>query len=141
LLPAPADSDAAPVALGAAPEGDPYLIPTTMCALTLADAGYRDVHYGANTPVALLTDAARQQDAAVVWLSLSAPLDKRPLRQQIADLARTLAEREAVLAIGGRHAAEIFPPPGPANVHLVNSMAELSGLAKGFRGGRASVKR
>jgi hypothetical protein len=35
LLPAP--SDRAPVALGGAPEGDPYLLPCLMAEMTLAE--------------------------------------------------------------------------------------------------------
>lgn len=142
LLPAPEQD--APVAIGGAPEGDPYLIPSTMCAITLADAGYREVHYGPNTPTALLADAAREHDAAIVWLSVSAPLEKRPVRQQVAELAQALASRggDTILVIGGRYATEVMPRDArdARNVHLVNSMAELSGLAKGFRGGRALNK-
>jgi methanogenic corrinoid protein MtbC1 len=128
----------APLALGGAPEDDEYLIPSTMAAMVLAEAGYRDINYGGQTPLHLLADAADEHGAALVWISITAPPDKRGLQQQIADLARHLLERKATLLLGGRHAAEVYPK-GVANVQLMNSMAELSAFAKGMVNGSKVV--
>jgi MerR family transcriptional regulator, light-induced transcriptional regulator len=121
----------APVALGGAPEGDPYLIPSTMAAMVLAEAGYRDINYGGQTPLRLLAEATAEHNAVLVWISATAPLDHRSLRRQIAALGERLAARKCVLAMGGRHAADSVPK-GLANVHLTNSMVELSAFAKGI---------
>jgi MerR family transcriptional regulator, light-induced transcriptional regulator len=122
----------APLALGGAPEGDPYLVPCAMVALVLAEAGYREVNYGAQTPLHLLADAAAEQDAAVVWVSITAPPDKRRVERDIADLAGRIAARNTPIVLGGRHAAEVLPR-ALANVHLANSMTELAAFARGVR--------
>ena len=69
LLPTP--SDRAPLALGGAPAGDPYLLPTFMAELTLADMGWRTVNIGPNTPVASLLEAVMRHRPRLVWLSVT----------------------------------------------------------------------
>ncbi len=136
----PAVEENATVALGGAPESDPYLIPSAMAGMVLCEAGYRDINYGGRTPLHLLGEAAVEHDAALVWISITAPPDQRKLRRQIADLAKHLAEKNIMLVLGGRHAGEVFPE-GFVNVLIVNSMAELSAFARGIAtGSNAAVK-
>ena len=58
----PPDPDA-PVAVGCAPTGDPYVLPSLMAAMTLAESGMRDVNLGANTPMATLRAAIERASA------------------------------------------------------------------------------
>jgi methylmalonyl-CoA mutase cobalamin-binding subunit len=121
----------APLALGGAPENDPYSIPSAMAALVLADAGLRDINYGPNTPCDLLGDAAVDTGAKVVWLSLSVNLPKEQLRQQLTRLARRLGEIDCTLILGGRHADDISMNAFP-HVLLVESMGELAAFVRGL---------
>ncbi len=75
LLPTPPES--APLALGGAPEGDPYLLPTMMAELTLAEMGWRTVNLGPNTPVESLGEAIDRHRPRLVWLSITS-LSPRP---------------------------------------------------------------
>ena len=129
LLPAP--SAQAPLALGAAPEGDPYLLPTMMAATVLADSGFRDVNFGANTPVTLLGSQARQQNARLVWLSISAPQDAKSLRRDIRKLAEELSPANIPLVIGGRLQRD-YAPRGLQNIYLADSMEALAAYARGI---------
>ena len=128
-LPAPAAD--APLALGGAPESDPYMIPSLMASLVLADAGLREINFGANTPGDLLADAAAEHHARLVWLSISVDLPKEMLRKQLIRLARRLGDLGCHLVIGGRHAGDISLA-GHSNVMYAASMSELSAFARGI---------
>jgi MerR family transcriptional regulator, light-induced transcriptional regulator len=69
LLPKPADD--ALVALGGAVRDDPHLVPTLGVSLVLAEAGYRAVNLGPNTPASALVAGARDLSARLVWVSVS----------------------------------------------------------------------
>lgn len=69
LLPTPPAS--APLALGGAPEGDPYLLPTLMAELTLSEVGWRTLNLGPDTPVASLLAAVTRHAPRLVWLSIT----------------------------------------------------------------------
>lgn len=75
LLPIAAES--APLALGGAPEGDPYLLPTLMAELTLSDMGWRVLNLGPNTPVESFLQAVDRHKPRLVWLSITS-LSPRP---------------------------------------------------------------
>jgi methanogenic corrinoid protein MtbC1 len=75
LLPVPPES--APLALGGAPEGDPYLLPTMMAELTLAEMGWRTINIGPNTPIDSFVEAIRVHGPQLVWLSVTS-LSPRP---------------------------------------------------------------
>ncbi len=80
----------APVALGGAPEGDPYLLPSMMAGAVLAEAGFRDINFGPNTPLELLGSAAEENKARIVWLSVKAAADGAKMRTRIHDVAGRL---------------------------------------------------
>ena len=127
LLPTPADD--APLALGGAPQGDPYLIPSMMVAAVLASAGYRDVNFGGHTPVELLGKEAVERKAKLVWLSVSTEQAETTLREPIAGMVRLLEQHNIPLLLGGRHHAGVLPR-GAKNVTSVASMAQLETLAR-----------
>ena len=127
LLPSAAES--APLALGGAPEGDPYQIPSMMAAAVLADVGYRETNFGANTPVEGLAREAVERGARMVWLSVSTSPDPRVLVAGTRKLAEILSPHHITLAVGGRHGVECAPS-GLANVRVVGSMGELATFAR-----------
>jgi len=99
MLPEPVEN--APVAVGGAPEGDPYLLPTMMAGTVLADAGYRDVNFGPDTPMDVLAVAAEENKAHVVWLSVKAVADRATLRTNVDNLAERLRSMQITLVVGG----------------------------------------
>jgi MerR family transcriptional regulator, light-induced transcriptional regulator len=127
LLPPPGDD--APCAIGGAFEGDVYQVPSAMAALVLAEAGYREHDFGADTPVAALMAAVAHYRPQVVWVSFSVPpRSAREAASALASLAEALDD--GVLVMGGRGAAGIALPDR-GNVHRFESMAELSAFARG----------
>jgi excisionase family DNA binding protein len=128
LLPAPPAD--APVAVGSAPEGDPYLLPTLLAATVLHAAGYRAINLGPQTPVHLLELMVKEHDPRLVWLSLSVAEPDQHIRRELRKLAQALQPRNASLVIGGRAATATLAQLG-ANVQVVESMTELSAFARG----------
>ena len=125
----PPVGDDAPRAIGGAFEGDVYQVPSAMAGLVLAEAGYREHDFGADTPVAALVAALAHYSPQVVWLSFSvAPRSAREATEVLASLADELGG--GTLVIGGR-GAEGIGLPDRGNVHRFGSMAELSAFARG----------
>jgi excisionase family DNA binding protein len=115
----------APVALGGAPEDDPYLLPSAMAALVLAIAGFRTINLGADTPTHALYRAVDHHRPQLIWISASAPL----VLAQAHDLAGFLTSLppEITAIVGGRHAAAIVE--ADPRIRGAGSMTELLALA------------
>lgn len=127
----PVADEHSPLAIGGAPQDDPYQLPSMMAAAVLADAGYRDINFGPNTPVELLAHEAIDRKAALVWLSVSAEQDEKPFRAAIKKLAGELAGHRIDLILGGRFSHACLPRSMP-NVMLVASMSDLAATARGM---------
>jgi MerR family transcriptional regulator, light-induced transcriptional regulator len=126
MPPLPAD---APIALGAGMPHDPYVLPTLMASTTMLENGYRDMNYGADTPVEELARAVEQHQPRVVWLAVSATVTEQTFFAPLEKLARVVAARGATLVLGGRGLFGLKVPPLPST-HIVSSMAELSAVAR-----------
>lgn len=122
----------APVAVGGAPSNDPYLLPSLMVATVLAEAGFRDMNFGPDTPLELLANAAEEHKAEIVWISASVE-PKTPMQRDVAELSKRLAKRKGRLVIGGKHGADLLPKP-LAHTLLLGSMSELAAFVRGARG-------
>jgi excisionase family DNA binding protein len=127
LLPTP--EPAAPLAMGGAPPGDPYILPSALVAAVLAEAGWREVNFGPEMPVDLLGDVALARQAQLVWLSLSAANPEASLRGRIRRLAATLAEADCRLMVGGRAAAAVLAA-GVGEARLVATLGDLAAEAR-----------
>jgi excisionase family DNA binding protein len=126
LLP-PAD---APVALGGAPQLDPYILPSLVAAAVLEAEGFRAVNLGANTPAAAMLEAVRHHNPILVWLSATSSKLDGGAADQTADLAKELHLLGAQLVVGGqmRH---VFSPALPSHTYLASTMSELAAFARG----------
>ena len=119
-----------PVALGGAPAGDPYLLPSQLTALALAEVGFRDHNLGPDTPFATVMEAARRHRPRLVWLSVSAKVeDERRLRDDLITLADDLAPLGATVGFGGRQAP--FVPLGARAIRFAG-IGELTAYARGL---------
>jgi excisionase family DNA binding protein len=130
LLPPPADD--APIAVGAAPTGDPYLLPTMLAAATLVDEGWRAVNLGPQTPFDVLSLAIGEYEARLVWLSITARQKPDWITGEVANLARYLGQRRGFLIVGGRETPRPFVASAD-NLHIGQAMAELAAFARGVR--------
>jgi len=131
LLP-PVD-ERSPLALGGAPQGDPYQLPSMMASAVLFESGFRDINFGANTPVELLGKEAIERGARLVWLSISTPCEPKPFKASLKKLMTDLAKHKIHLIVGGRYHQDCFPRK-LQNVTSVQSMTELAALASEMTG-------
>lgn len=121
MIEAPAN---APLAIGAAPEDDPYVLPTFLAAMVTTVAGLRAVNLGPDTPLSALQQAVQHHQPRLVWVSASAPLN--PARARA--IARWLVSlKSTVTVVGGRNSAALsHAEPG---LRRLDTMAQLGELA------------
>jgi methanogenic corrinoid protein MtbC1 len=118
-------------AVGGAPTGDPYMLPSLMAATVLSGEGIRAVNLGATTPAKSLLQAVDRHDARFAWLSVSFIPNKSRLAEEVRSLVAGMRERQRDLVLGGRLIEEVAIPSSPG-VHVGRSMAELAAFARGL---------
>lgn len=118
------------VAVGGAPGGDPYLLPSLLAATVLAAEGVEAINLGPDTPFDTLRAAAIEHRARLVWLSLSAAVEERVLLEALEALSADLAGSGASVVLGGQ-AAEELDLPRIDNLYRGRSMGELVAFARG----------
>lgn len=99
-------STRAPLAIGAAPAGDPYTLPTTMAELILKENGWRAVSLGSNLPFHTLAAAVRDQHPQLFWLSVSAIGDTDTFVDEFNDFVEQARQLGTAVLIGGRGLTE-----------------------------------
>src|SRR5581483_1055409 len=91
-----------PVAVGAAPEGDPYVLPSLLAQFVLLDAGWEAVNLGPNTPLTSLARAARELRPRLLWVSASHLRDGEEFVRAYRDLYQAAERQGVAVAVGGR---------------------------------------
>jgi excisionase family DNA binding protein len=119
MIDAPAN---APLAIGAGPEDDPYMIPPVLAAMVTTVAGFRTVNLGPDTPLAALQAAVAHHRPRLVWISASSPLNPSRARS----IVRWLATLDTLTIVGGRHGSILADAP---NVHYLDTMTDLASAA------------
>lgn len=125
------------VAVGGAPPGDPYILPSLLIATALGAEGWRAVNLGANTPFDALLRACEHYQPALVWISVSAASDAIVIERGIDTVAQHLAKSGTPLALGGQAAADLSPRP--TGVHRCQSISDLINLLKTPEAGAAKM--
>lgn len=118
-----------PLALGGAPAGDPYLLPSLSVATVLAAEGYETVNLGADTPTDTLQRAAQQLRPRLVWVAAKSPASCAQIEADLTALLAALEPLGASLVIGGQAASELRLAPSE-RLHVGQTMAELAELAR-----------
>lgn len=121
----PPPVEGAIAAVGAAPERDPYVLPSLMASLVLRDCGYRETNLGPDTPLDVLTDTAEQERPAVVWLAITRPLQSMQYTREIDRLAAAIRRYGGRLLIGGENEATY----DSRQAHRCGTMSELAQTA------------
>lgn len=118
----------APVALGGAPSGDPYILPSLMAAAVLADAGYHEINLGPDTPYPAFLHAVEVHQPQLVWLALTSHFEEDRVEDLVEELLVPLEDKAVEVVVGGQQAATLREH-WPASVHAMTSMAELAEFA------------
>lgn len=130
----PPRPDDGPSAVGAAPTGDPYILPTLCAAAVLESQGLNAVNLGADTPIHSLLLAARAVRARLIWLSISVLAEPEQLQKELHSLAAALSDPTIPIIIGGSQTGRLSLPDR-APFHIGSSMGELEAMVKGLRVG------
>lgn len=118
----------APLAVGGATTGDPYIIPSLMVAASLMDAGWEVHNLGPDCPVSSLWDAATLHNADLVWISVSRHDVPEEFSDEVCKFAKRLASSGIRLVLGGRMLPDKEGLPCES-VEVGSSMADLVGIA------------
>lgn len=98
-------ADAAPLAIGGTPSGDPYRLPTAIAELVLRESGWRAVSLGSNLPFATLAAAIATHAPRLVWLSVSHLEDAAGFISAYQQFYSALSPRPAIV-LGGAALSE-----------------------------------
>lgn len=93
---------AAPLAIGATLEGDPYTLPISMAELVLREAGWRAECLGPGHPASTLRAAIADLAPALVWIGVSHAPDPSRLVEQYAEVYDAARARRSAVVVGGR---------------------------------------
>lgn len=97
-----AGGDHRPIAIGGAPEGDPYLLASLLAQLALLESGWEAVNLGPNTPLPSLANALRELRPRLLWLSVSYVEDLPKFLSGYQELYRIAEELGVAVAVGGQ---------------------------------------
>ena len=90
-----------PIALGAAPEHDPFILPTLLAKMTLLEAGWDAINLGPHTPIDAFRAAIERYKPRLVWLSTTYIVDVDRFLAQSRELFQCAEQHGAAVAVGG----------------------------------------
>lgn len=120
------------VAIGGAPPGDPYLMPSILAAAALADLGWQAVNLGPDTPFESFLRAAQEQQPRLIWMSISSVRDLRETNRGVKNLAAQLGAMGIAFVIGGQ-AARLVDLPDDPNLSRGDTLRELVAIADNLK--------
>jgi excisionase family DNA binding protein len=91
-----------PLAIGGAPAGDPYTLPSLLAQFVLLDSGWEAVNLGPNTPLSNMARAVRELRPRLLWMSASYLADERDFLRAYGDLYRAAEGLGVTVVVGGR---------------------------------------
>ena len=95
-------TESRPLALGAAPEGDPYCLPGLLGELVLREVGWDVRFLGVNLPLRSLAIATRDYRPRLAFLSVSHLVDRVHFLQEYSHFYESATRVGAAIILGGR---------------------------------------
>ena len=92
----------APLAIGASPEGDPYLLPGLLAEVVVREAGWDVRHLGGGLPLRSLANATRRHRPKLIFLSASNILDRNQFINDYSYFYESANQVGAAVILGGR---------------------------------------
>jgi methanogenic corrinoid protein MtbC1 len=120
----------APLAIGGAVAGNPYVLPSLSVAAVLEELGFRAVNAGANLPLDALATMAVAQTASIIWRTSNNHLDQREQRNELQGLQELSGRCDSTSVVGGGGFDADLARKYDA--HSFDSLVEFSGFARGF---------
>ena len=99
---APPASHHRPLAIAAAPAGDPYFLALLLVQMALIDSGWHVVNLGPNTPLASLEASIEKLRPRLVCLSVSHLADTPQFLREYRSLQQRASRLGAAIAVGGQ---------------------------------------
>ena len=120
----------APLAIGGAVAGNPYVLPSLSVAAVLEELGFRAINAGANLPLDALAPMATSHQAEIIWRTSNDTLDAKAQKAELEGLRELTSKCGGTSVVGGggfdADLAQKY------NAHSFDSMVEFSGFARGF---------
>lgn len=113
-------------AIGCSLSDDPYLLPTLLASVSIAELGFVTTNLGPDLPIKVLSDEVVRTRPDLVWLSTSVVSDPRKTVQQLAVLCDDVAKWGGMIVLGGREAHLLDLPESPA----LKSCSSMQGLVE-----------
>jgi len=128
----------APIALGGAPSGDPYILPSMAAAMVLAAEGFSAVNLGPNSPLDSFSDAVNANQPKLVWLTVSHITNPAAINRSVKEFLDWASQKSLQIIVGGFQ-IQGLDPTVLQGVRVGRSMRELAAFAHGLHtGGRVS---
>lgn len=98
--------NAAPVAIGATVEGDPYSLPGLLAELVLLELGWQARFLGSGLPYDTIVQAVEDLSPRMLWLSVSSLVDKDQFVRNYRRLYDVCLSQQCAVVVGGRALTE-----------------------------------
>ena len=108
-----------------------HLISSLCVSLVLAEQGWRVMNLGANTPWDQLLSVANQEQASLVWVSMTAE-PNADYAKKLREVANGLSSTSCQVIVGGRQLNDAILRLDMDNLHTARSMVELQSFSKGL---------
>jgi MerR family transcriptional regulator, light-induced transcriptional regulator len=119
----------APLAIGGALSGDPYLMPSIMAAVALQECGFRTINLGPDTPLASFRIACSKHQPRLLWIAISSAESAQASRGALQRLIDD--HRHVAVVVGGRQLEEAHLEPR-SHVLRSRTMSEVVAYARGL---------
>lgn len=129
----PATGGNSPLAIGCAPEGDVYALPTLAASVALRECGYAAVNLGPALPMRVLRRAVEEHRPRIAWLAIGADDAQCPKADIVAHargVADAMAGWGAFLVVGGRTVPGELREASEPNVRVFETMEQLAQFAR-----------